>query len=217
MSNCSAVILRGIGGNFKSSIAKEMVKSGFTMIPEANREFEHALAKFDRVSDTELNYCSKYIMIKGILANKPCRVVSDRGLIDYAMMSQFVKKILMHYDGCQSDHLDPEEVYKEECAVFNGCSMINVLLLTTDKKFLKKIIDDSFDTRACFFDNTDDYLACQELYKKFVLDHYANVITIELDHIPEVEKYSPEMDELVKNTTMRIFSEMVELNHKDNE
>lgn len=208
MNGKQVIMLRGLGGNFKSSIAKELVASGYAMIPEGNREFEKVLNTFDRQSDTELNYCAKYIVIKGLLGNNFEKYVSDRGLIDYALMNEFVNKILLHFHESWSPNLNLENVFKEECSLLNGYSIVNVLLMTTDKGFLKKIIDDAYDVRACFYDNSEDYLQCQEIYKNFILEHYDNVIQINLDKIPDADKYSDEMNEFVTKLTNDILNKI---------
>lgn len=210
MKNKLLIILRGLGGNFKSAIAKELVHYGFIMIPEGHREFEKVLSEFDRISDVELGYCAKHIMIEAFLKNDFEKYVSDRGLVDQALMNQFIKEILEHYSGCESEHLDVEKVYQEECKLFNGYRVVNVLLETTDIKFLEKIIDNSFDARACLFEYKEYYLECQEAYKEFVLSHYNNVIRIKLDKVPDLPKYSEGMNQFVKELTTKILSEINE-------
>jgi hypothetical protein len=147
-------------------------------------------------------------MIQAFLKNDFDKYVSDRGLVDQALMNQFIKTILEHYKGCESEHLDVEKVYQEECRLFNGYRVVNVFLETTDLKFLEKIIDNSFDTRACLFEYKEYYLECQEVYKEFVLSHYNNVIRIKLDKIPDLPKYSEGMNQFVKELANKILSEV---------
>lgn len=209
------IILRGLGGNFKSSIAKIFADHRYIMVPEANREFERVLSKFDRISDTELNYCAKYVVMQGFVNNafknpSLTNFVADRGLVDYGLMNEFVNTILLHYHDSYSKNLKVEELFKEECALLNGFKITNILLTTTDKKFLHKIIDESIDARACFFDNTEDYLKCQEMYREFILSHYNDVKEIVIDKVPDTSKYSDEM----KMFVMKLF-EQIQVYHDE--
>lgn len=194
MKDKNIVALLGVGGNFKSSLARELEKLDYILIPEGNRQFERNLEKdFDRISDPELNYEVKKVLLDSFLRLNFDKFVCDRTLIDYALMNEFIKKILLHYNGVKSDKISLDLIYNEELKLFNGYSVKRILLTTSDKSFVKAIIDDAFDIRACFFDDSDSYFKCQDLYANFILKNFNNVVHIDLNDIPLCEKDSPEI------------------------
>lgn len=197
--NKRVVVLRGIGGNFKSSVARALIRDNYMLIPEGNREFDEMFEEdFNRNSDPELNYTLKRLLFKSFLRNQNTNFISDRGLVDYAMMNEFIKKYIWQYRSSMSEHLNVQKAFCEECELLNGYQVINILLTTEDKNFIKHIIDDGFDVRACFYEDTETYLKCQEMYKEFVLNKYHNVVHIRLTDIPVSELYSDTMNAFVE-------------------
>lgn len=183
--NNKIIVLRGIGGNLKTSLLNRFIYKEFIPIPECNREFERDLrSKFNRGSDFELNYCVKKLVMKSILSTvNNEKIIMDRSLIDYALLNDFTKDILEWYYHIHSDKIKISDAFYEEKELFDGNQIYNVLLITSDDRFIEHMLNQE-DERAYFYDNIDWYYECQDRYKNFVMNNYHHVIPIILQDVP---------------------------------
>ena len=204
--NKKIIVLRGVACNFKSSILRSPYFKDFAKVPEGNRALEKELEKLEQKSTTDINFCHKKLLIQAYLnASSENRFIFDRCLVDYGLMSEFIKTTLLDYLGSESKLLTPEKAFEEELKVLNGYQVINVLLRTYDETFLHKCIDDSFDTRGVFFGFTEDYLKCQEIYSNFILSHFNNVKVFDFNHVPTAQG---DLEKLIDKTAAEIYEEL---------
>lgn len=206
MKNKRIIILRGIGANFKSCIGKEFHNNlGYDFIP-SNKSFVKVLTShFEQESNLQLNYCAKYAIIKSHLENQNEVYISNGGLVEEAMKAYFIKNYLPHMKMSISG-LSLDKAFDDECRLFNGYSIINVLVTTSDKKFLEKIIDDSYDSRAIFYDSSENYLECQDYFANYVVKNFDNIVKYDFFDVNNIKKGTQEFDDLINDAFKSIES-----------
>lgn len=180
--------LFGIGGNLKTSIINSGAFKKYVKIPEFNREAGELLEPFKENISTAVNLVSKYIMVKTLLTTKERRFISDRSLIDYAIMNQLIINLLDHYFGASNENLTIERTLKLENDLYKDCKCYNILLVTKSEEFVAKIIDESWDERAYFYECSDNYFKSQEYYGRIIQESFPNVLVIELTDFSDFPK-----------------------------
>lgn len=197
------VILRGLGGNFKTSILKSSIFKDFIRVSEGNRLYESKLEEFGRKTDTAQNFCVKHTLLVSQMDSEK-DLILDRGLLDYAVMNQIVldySKEESIFLSAYEPLLTEEYCIKEESQLFKDHEVVNILLATYDRDFLHKIIDESFDARGSFFGDTDTYLEKQDLYISVMRKYLSNMHEIRFDHVPEDQE---SLLKLIDDTTAQI-------------
>lgn len=183
MKDKKLLILGGIGGNLKSTILSHSSEiSNLARIPECNSEFDKFIGDYDEKSSVVKNLAVKKLVMSTLIDSQLHEFISDRTLIDYAIMNEMISRELTHYSESANKMLDFNSVLSIEREVTRLCKVYPVLLLTTDKEFLSDIIDNSFSERAIFYDNSDSYLVCQEIYKNRFLSAYSESLVIEVSN-----------------------------------
>lgn len=175
--------LFGVGGNLKTSILSHKAFKSYVHIPEFNREAGRLSARFNENLTTTNNLVAKYLLIKSLLHTKETKFISDRSLIDYGIMNELIKEHLPDYFGAVNDLLTVEKAFEMDDDLYKDVEKIDVLLITKDEEFISKIIDNSHDERAYFFDNSRTYFNCQEIYYSYITAYLPEVTVIELKDI----------------------------------
>ena len=194
--------LLGIGGNFKTSILNAWDLPNYIKIPECNSEFQSELTKFNLCASTAHNFAVKKLVTRVLINNNPeSNVITDRALFDYYIFNELLH-LGYNWEYAKSYCKDLVAENEPEKDLFKEFKIYNVLLVTLDRDFVYNIIDNSNSERANYFEHSDQYFECQDLYikivQKFIDYEGSKLLRLDLSNI-KLTKLDTTINSLIKS------------------